>query len=465
MVRTPGRTPSKHVPYRGGDSTRGKKTGKTIPSAPRTSDGYEHFPDLIAHSDNYTPPQRGSNLKRKKPVVEEHDDEGSDEGEMSMELDDSPVQQASTSRAKPRALARAVSPSFDDIPTPKRRKSIARMSAKELLENNEEDEEDEEQEQEQGMGYGGTEDYDDDEPVETPKYRKGKGKAPLTPVMEIDEEQEEEEEQETPPPKKKAKRSPAKPKSRRREPQPESDDPPPGVRRSKRKPCRPIEYWRGEHVVYAPRDANHPRQVPQIQEVIRIPKEPPKPLSRRKGSSRARSQTKVVEREVIIEVDKGNPEAGWDDNTLTEAMVHDFVTGEQTKRRVAFTSKMFNPQQARVTGPEDAWSFEKIFGDEEFMAAGQLTIPPKKRKPSKAAKDNTYIFYIVQGALNVTVGTQSLVLSQGGMFMVPRGNTYTIENISDREAKLFFTQARKVADPTEEDEDESDEDEQTLVQR
>ena len=27
--------------------------------------------------------------------------------------------------------------------------------------------------------------------------------------------------------------------------------------------------------------------------------------------------------------------------------------------------------------------------------------------------------------------------------MVPRGNTYFIENISNRDAKLFFTQARK----------------------
>lgn len=58
-----------------------------------------------------------------------------------------------------------------------------------------------------------------------------------------------------------------------------------------------------------------------------------------------------------------------------------------------------------------------------------------------------------------------MVLATGAMFMVPRGiffhvsfgdkyygsrrdlsigNTYFIENICDREAKLFFTQARKV---------------------
>lgn len=40
---------------------------------------------------------------------------------------------------------------------------------------------------------------------------------------------------------------------------------------------------------------------------------------------------------------------------------------------------------------DHSWSFDKIFGDDEFIAAGQLIIPPRGRKPSKAAKDNTYV--------------------------------------------------------------------------
>ncbi|KAJ7071417.1 hypothetical protein C8F01DRAFT_1110447 [Mycena amicta] len=439
MARTPGRTPSKHVPFRGEDPSRGKKTGKLVPSAPRTSDGYEQFHQLIAHSDNYTPPQR--TLKRKKKSLPPADDDDDEDGELSMELD-SPLQHT-TRKAK------AVSPTFDDVPSPKRRKSIARMSAKELLENNEEEED------------GGME--------ETPKYRKGKGKALLTPVRELDEEEEEEDDgmeddialglqeaetyqsdddddeqqqqEETPP--KKPKSTPAKPKApkapRAKWRQQEDDDEPEGVRRSKRVSYSPLEYWRGERIVYAPRDLSQPRQVPHIKEIVRVPKEPPKPLSKQKNGSHSRTRTQIVEREVIVEVDAGNPEAGWDDQTDTQAMVFDFRSGEQVLRRLAFTSRMFNPQEARVTGPDDAWSFEKIFGDDDFMAAGQLTIPPKKKKPSKASKDNTYIFYIVQGAINVTVGTHSLILAQGGI---------------DREAKLFFTQARKVADTTDEADDE-----------
>lgn len=35
--------------------------------------------------------------------------------------------------------------------------------------------------------------------------------------------------------------------------------------------------------------------------------------------------------------------------------------------------------------------FTKVFGDGEYIAAGQLRIPPKKNKPSKMTKDNTYV--------------------------------------------------------------------------
>lgn len=50
---------------------------------------------------------------------------------------------------------------------------------------------------------------------------------------------------------------------------------------------------------------------------------------------------------------------------------------------------------ARMVHPTDAansdWKFAKVFGDDDFIAAGVLVIPPKGRKPSKGTKDNTYV--------------------------------------------------------------------------
>ncbi|KAJ7770942.1 Mif2/CENP-C like-domain-containing protein [Mycena maculata] len=470
MAHTPNKPSKPHIPYRGDDPSVGKKTGIKVARVERNADGYEPF-ERILHQANSRPPPR---LKKKSIPREDSDDEEEDEEE-SMDID-SPVQYATTPRANTsaRPVSRGDASGFNAVPSPRAHKSggragPSRLTSRELLE------QDEGEDQDGGMydlsqvdDFG--DDYDDEEEPEPPirgkgtpapgDMRKGKGR-PLEPV---DEEEEEEitrgmeqaeldasddgdqDQQEEERPKKKARATPA-PKSRNRK---ENREVPEGVRRSKRVPIPPLDYWRGEKYVYAPRVAGQKRQVPTIAEIVRIPKEPT-PVPPRRGASkrkRARSESKSVvvrEREVVVEVDAGNPEAGWDDDTRPDADVLDYSSGEPVTRRVAFTARMFKP--APVAGGQ--WFFEKIFGDGDFMAAGQLVIPAQGRKPAKGTKDNTYIFYVVEGAVNVVVCETSLVLATGAMFMVPRGNSYFIENIAERDAKLFFTQARKISDDEE----------------
>ncbi|KAF8176019.1 Mif2/CENP-C like-domain-containing protein [Pholiota molesta] len=249
-----------------------------------------------------------------------------------------------------------------------------------------------------------------------------------------------EEEEETPqPPPKKAKVVPEKkppgPKTASRgkkENKPLRE----GVRRSQREHYAPLEYWRGEKLVYGRSRNSGPILVPQIKEIVRIPKEHSLPLGgkRKRGSTRARSRSQVVDADedaIPPALPVVNPEEGWDDDTQAVCTVVHYTSKEEVERRIAMAV-------------DRSWSFDKIFGDDEFIAAGQLIIPPRGRKPSKAAKDNTYIFYVLSGAVNFKIHETSMILATGGMFMVPRGNTYLIENISNRDAKLFFTQARKV---------------------
>ena len=66
---------------------------------------------------------------------------------------------------------------------------------------------------------------------------------------------------------------------------------------------------------------------------------------------------------------------------------------------------------------------------------------------------------MIQGAVSVFIHETNFIITTGGMFLVPRGlyapafpvvtklivtsgNMYYIQNIAEREAKLFFTQAR-----------------------
>lgn len=110
------------------------------------------------------------------------------------------------------------------------------------------------------------------------------------------------------------------------------------------------------------------------------------------------------------------------------------------------------------------YAFQKVFTDGEFVAGGVLEIPPGGRKPSKPARDNTYIFYCIEGAVRVQVHKSHFVIARKGMFLVPRGswfclsrvflvftcyitgNQYYLENIADKTCRLFFAQARKVAE-------------------
>ncbi|KIJ26429.1 hypothetical protein M422DRAFT_180332 [Sphaerobolus stellatus SS14] len=206
-----------------------------------------------------------------------------------------------------------------------------------------------------------------------------------------------------------------------------------GLRRSKRQHYAPLEYWRGEHVVYGRRE--HGKSVvPVIKEIIRFPKPEPELL----GTAVIKRRKRYVTRPPRSKID--NPELGWDDETQPNGIIMDYQSQSEVERRVAFPARLVNPKP----GQGDKFAYHKIFGDGNFVAAGQLIIPPGAEKPTKPTKDNTYIFYIIEGAVECKIHRTSFVLSTGGSFMVPRGNQYYIKNICERDVKLFFAQARKV---------------------
>ena len=170
-----------------------------------------------------------------------------------------------------------------------------------------------------------------------------------------------------------------------------------GTRRSRRTRFPPLEYWRMEKVVYGRPD--HGKSViPVVKEILRVPKEDPRPLgAKKKGMKRAKSRT--ADPDGIWD-----PEEGWDDDTDTHAIVWSVKEQAEINKRQSFLivspkfnsfillgiiqlKKHFNPKPAQ--GGE--FEFEKMFADETFIAAGQMKIAPKKSKPTKSTKDNTFV--------------------------------------------------------------------------
>ncbi|KAG9121775.1 hypothetical protein FRC07_002129 [Ceratobasidium sp. 392] len=134
-----------------------------------------------------------------------------------------------------------------------------------------------------------------------------------------------------------------------------------------------------------------------------------------------------------------------DEETEELGVVLDYATGKEVERRIAFPGARVEFQPT-----EGPFHFQKIFGDSDFFAAGVMKIPVGGRKPNKPSKENTYVFYCVSGAVEVKVHKSTFVISPGGMFLAPRGNVYTIANVSQRDAYIFFAQSRKVLDNAEE---------------
>jgi centromere protein C len=79
-------TQKSHIPYRADDLGHGKKTGVTVDYVDHNSDDFETFEKVLTQADVVTPPhKRGRKKKRPTSPMEEFDEDG----EMSMELDDS----------------------------------------------------------------------------------------------------------------------------------------------------------------------------------------------------------------------------------------------------------------------------------------------------------------------------------------------------------------------------------------
>jgi centromere protein C len=124
-----------------------------------------------------------------------------------------------------------------------------------------------------------------------------------------------------------------------------------------------------------------------MKDVVRYPREESQPLSKRR-TGRAGSRLKSVKEE-----DETEDYAGWDDSTDPEGLVFDYVTQEEVRRRIAFTSSMVTtkPASSKSGKVNSTFRFQKIFTDGDFMAGGILEIPVNEKKPLKPARDNTYV--------------------------------------------------------------------------
>jgi len=172
-----------------------------------------------------------------------------------------------------------------------------------------------------------------------------------------------------------------------------------------------LDWWRLEKVVYgADRDEDQDDDeeddegdkpitlVPPIKAIIRVPQEPVEPLGKKHKKRRGKSVT--VDPESVP-----FPEAGWDKDTESHGHVVDYITQEEVRRKVAFTTQMAR----EIPAKKAEYSYQKIFSEGDNIAAGQIQLEPGAEKPNKSSKDNSY----VRSTLVSSVGWLALLTVEG----------------------------------------------------
>lgn len=249
------------------------------------------------------------------------------------------------------------------------------------------------------------------------------------------------------------------------QPSPLPSPPPEGLRRSKRTKIAPLAYWRNERIVYSRANdaAGDPdstlisdiRKVPlqQIYEVVHIPeplkqKHPARrgrPPKNDKGTLRGR-KPKPKPEGYDYESDPEIEGSEWFKQKSLEAEV--FLTEDsRAERVVAWTPDggdfQLPPPPSKGLQVVENFKVAPLFdADSDMIAAGLLEFPVEGFKSLRTAGDSLFIFHVAKGMVEVTLNTDKFVVTRGCSFEVPKLNIYSLKNIGQTTARLFFVQCQ-----------------------
>ncbi|KAF9180586.1 hypothetical protein BGZ51_006090 [Haplosporangium sp. Z 767] len=232
-----------------------------------------------------------------------------------------------------------------------------------------------------------------------------------------------------------------------------------GVRRSHRTRIAPLQYWKNERVIMG-RNTDVAVSVPVIKGVYRAVSQEPVQLGQKRkrdaprNSRNATTKGRHIRRTQVSDSEEGESERsnegqfrdrldlkrkGLQEHSGTmeaETLVYGTDTVVQ---RVVAESK--DAMQFRDVEGGD-YKFHRGLEDADSVISGIMKIKPGGKKPTNNGNACSMIFYVIKGMVQAMVHETTIVLSAGGQFLVPRGNQYSITNVSRNESHLFFVQAK-----------------------
>jgi len=305
-----------------------------------------------------------------------------------------------------------------------------------------ESEEEEEEEEEEG------------EEVEAPKRRDGGKGAKVTPKR---------------PPKKVAKKStPAdKPEPRQAKIQTPGDE---GEgRRSGRARTAPVEFWNHEKPVYNEEGrlidvavdrtpvesaAGSARKKPKPRREEPKPKPKPKaqPNKEKPAAPKPKKRRAVViddedDEDGEEEEDDDDDEAGLSDEGFVQdedplPVVRDRLTGQDTELRIVKSAAMldFREMEGGARDANGSAMIATAFGTSAWSSS-VIVVPAGSKTAVSESENQLKTCVVLSGQVQVSVHRSHFVMKSGGMFYIPAGNVFRLENMSlSRPARIAMSE-------------------------
>ncbi|CAR22543.1 Mif2p [Lachancea thermotolerans CBS 6340] len=239
-----------------------------------------------------------------------------------------------------------------------------------------------------------------------------------------------------------------------------------GLRKSKRVKVAPLEYWRNEKVVYKRKSRKPVLEIDKIityededdeeEEISRrrkSSKKPPynygtsgKPRGRPRKSkttnSASSSGLQNPNEDLISKIRTGDTQcSSWMRRGVFKASVKSSFHGkEENEELLACAPDSVHTEQRRKTADED-FSLAVLFDQHrDLFASGFLTIPTGSCKKLSDSRNAFINFYLIQGVIEVTVGRNKLLCTDGTSFQIPAFNEYAFRNKGKNDAKMYFVQ-------------------------
>jgi len=125
-----------------------------------------------------------------------------------------------------------------------------------------------------------------------------------------------------------------------------------------------------------------------------------------------------------------------------KACVRDRLTGEDVELRIVKSAEMLEYKAMPEVQPRDSLPCKcaTAFGGAAWSSS-VIVLPPRSRTAMDVSENQLKTCVLVSGQVKVSVHRSHFVMRTGGMFYIPAGNNFTLENMSaTRHARVCMSE-------------------------